>query len=76
MIHKVLWPTLHYVVPDAPKTKVVYESSSFVQYKKVNEQFADAIVANYQEGDIGKTSTPDSKKADANMARFPYRSVD
>ncbi|KAF8315938.1 hypothetical protein DL93DRAFT_2166528 [Clavulina sp. PMI_390] len=50
--HQVLWPTLHYVVPDAPKTKVVYESSSFVQYKKVNEQFADSIVANYKEGDI------------------------
>lgn len=26
---EVLWPCLHYAVPDAPKTKVFYESSSF-----------------------------------------------
>ncbi|THH17685.1 hypothetical protein EW146_g3181 [Bondarzewia mesenterica] len=50
--HQVLWPCLHYVVPDAPKTKYFYESSSFKQYVAVNQRFADAIVANYQDGDI------------------------
>ncbi|KAF8494922.1 alpha-trehalose-phosphate synthase [Russula emetica] len=50
--HQVLWPCLHYVVPDAPKTKTFYESSSYKQYVSVNQRFADTIVANYQEGDI------------------------
>ncbi|KAF9516717.1 glycosyltransferase family 20 protein [Hydnum rufescens UP504] len=50
--HQVLWPSLHYAVPDAPKTKVFYESSSFEQYKTVNQKFANAIVSVYREGDI------------------------
>jgi trehalose 6-phosphate synthase/phosphatase len=50
--HQVLWPCLHYVVPDAPKTKTFYESSSYKQYVSVNQRFADTIVASYQEGDI------------------------
>jgi trehalose-6-phosphate synthase len=50
--HQVLWPCLHYVVPDAPKTKTFYESSSYKQYASVNQRFADTIIANYQEGDI------------------------
>lgn len=50
--HQVLWPCLHYVVPDAPKTKTFYESSSYKQYVSVNQRFADTIIANYQEGDI------------------------
>ncbi|KAA1466828.1 alpha-trehalose-phosphate synthase [Dentipellis sp. KUC8613] len=50
--HQVLWPCLHYVVPDAPKTKYFYESSSFKEYVSVNQRFADAIVEKYQEGDI------------------------
>jgi trehalose 6-phosphate synthase complex regulatory subunit len=50
--HQVLWPCLHYVVPDAPKTKSFYESSSYKQYVSVNQRFADTIIANYQEGDI------------------------
>ncbi|KAH9964851.1 alpha-trehalose-phosphate synthase [Russula dissimulans] len=50
--HQVLWPCLHYVVPDAPKTKTFYESSSYKQYVSANQRFADTIVANYQEGDI------------------------
>lgn len=49
---QVLWPSLHYAIPDAPKTKVFYESSSFAQYKAVNQKFADTIVAQYKEGDI------------------------
>ncbi|KZV93676.1 hypothetical protein EXIGLDRAFT_673899 [Exidia glandulosa HHB12029] len=50
--HQVLWPTLHYAVPDAPKTKSFYESSTYSQYLAVNQKFADAIVAAYQPGDI------------------------
>ncbi|KAF7979898.1 hypothetical protein HWV62_40284, partial [Athelia sp. TMB] len=50
--HNVLWPCLHYAIPDAPKTKLFYESASYKQYVAVNQRFADAIVANYQEGDI------------------------
>jgi trehalose-6-phosphate synthase len=50
--HQVLWPCLHYVVSDAPKTKSFYESSSYRQYVSVNQRFADTIIANYQEGDI------------------------
>lgn len=61
---QVLWATQHYAVPNAvpnaPKTNVVYESSSFLKYKRVNEQFADAIVANYKEGDIGELKLLDN----------------
>ncbi|KZT58197.1 glycosyltransferase family 20 protein [Calocera cornea HHB12733] len=49
---RVLWPSLHYAVPDAPRTKVFYSSTSFEQYKAVNEKFAEVIVRNYREGDI------------------------
>ena len=50
--HQVLWPCLHYAVPDAPKTKYFYESASWAQYVAVNQKFANAIVANYEDGDI------------------------
>ncbi|KAJ3568203.1 hypothetical protein NP233_g5869 [Leucocoprinus birnbaumii] len=50
--HQVLWPALHYAVPDAPKTKLFYESASYKQYVAVNQRFADAIIENYREGDI------------------------
>ncbi|KAF8575194.1 glycosyltransferase family 20 protein [Ramaria rubella] len=57
--HQVLWPCLHYAIPDAPKTKVFYESGSYAQvpgpqayYEACNRKFADAIIRNYQEGDI------------------------
>lgn len=50
--HQVLWPCLHYAIPDAPKTKLFYESASFSQYVAVNQRFADAIIAAHQEGDI------------------------
>ena len=52
--HQVLWPCLHYAIPDAPKTKSFYESETFAQYCAVNQKFADAIVANYEEGDISE----------------------
>lgn len=50
--HQVLWPSLHYIIPDAPKTSVMYESSSFVQYKAVNEAFADTVARIWKEGDV------------------------
>lgn len=50
--HQVLWPCLHYAVPDAPKTKMFYESATYKQYAAVNQRFAEAIVSIYQEGDI------------------------
>lgn len=50
--HQVLWPCLHYAVPDAPKTKCFYESASFKQYRSVNQRFADIIIENYREGDL------------------------
>ncbi|KAF8636145.1 hypothetical protein AX17_003758 [Amanita inopinata Kibby_2008] len=50
--HQVLWPCLHYAVPDAPKTKLFYESASWNQYVAVNKRFADTIMENIQEGDI------------------------
>jgi trehalose 6-phosphate synthase/phosphatase len=53
--HQVLWPCLHYAIPDAPKTKMFYESASFKQYVAVNQRFADAISANYQDGDISES---------------------
>lgn len=49
---QVLWPALHYAIPDAPKTKSFYESASWTQYQSVNQRFADVIIANYREGDI------------------------
>lgn len=49
---QVLWPSLHYIIPDAPKTKAMYESSSFAQYKAVNEAFAEKIASIYKEGDV------------------------
>ena len=52
--HQVLWPCLHYAVPDAPKTKYFYESAAWDQYVAVNQKFADAIVQNYEEGDISE----------------------
>ncbi|EPS95484.1 hypothetical protein FOMPIDRAFT_141689 [Fomitopsis schrenkii] len=50
--HQVLWPCLHYAIPDAPKTKSFYESESYKQYEAVNRRFADAIAGVYQDGDI------------------------
>ncbi|KAG7091994.1 hypothetical protein E1B28_008381 [Marasmius oreades] len=50
--HQVLWPALHYVVPDAPKTKMFYESASYKQYVAVNKAFAEKIAEVWQEGDV------------------------
>ncbi|KAF5329393.1 hypothetical protein D9619_009236 [Psilocybe cf. subviscida] len=50
--HQVLWPALHYAVPDAPKTRLFYESASYAQYVALNKRFAEAIISVYQPGDI------------------------
>lgn len=47
----ILWPVFHYVVPDHPKSKA-YADHSWVFYERVNQTFADNIVANYKHGDI------------------------
>ncbi|KAF6749841.1 trehalose-phosphatase [Ephemerocybe angulata] len=50
--HQVLWPCLHYAVPDAPKTKMFYESATYKQYVSVNQRFASTIASLYQDGDV------------------------
>ncbi|CDK25781.1 unnamed protein product [Kuraishia capsulata CBS 1993] len=47
---QILWPTLHYQIPDDPKSKA-FEEDSWVDYKKVNQEFADKIIEVYNEGD-------------------------
>ncbi|EPY53268.1 alpha,alpha-trehalose-phosphate synthase [Schizosaccharomyces cryophilus OY26] len=47
----ILWPTFHYQIPDNPKSKA-YEDHSWSNYVKVNQNIADAIIANYREGDM------------------------
>lgn len=46
----ILWPHLHYQVPDHPKSKA-YEDHSWNFYVKVNQAFADIIVKNWKRGD-------------------------
>lgn len=48
---QILWPVLHYQIPDNPKSKA-YEDHSWVYYKAVNQAFADRIVKNYKRGDV------------------------
>jgi trehalose-6-phosphate synthase len=44
-----------------PRTKLFYESAAFKQYVAVNQRFADAIIANYQDGDT--STSPSSQQA-------------
>ncbi len=46
----ILWPVVHYQIPDHPKSKA-YEDHSWVFYVKVNEAFADRIAKNWKKGD-------------------------
>lgn len=48
---QILWPVLHYQIPDTPKSKA-YEDHSWVYYVKVNEAFADKIVKNWKRDDV------------------------
>jgi trehalose 6-phosphate synthase complex regulatory subunit len=47
----ILWPVLHYQIPDNPKSKA-YLDHSWVYYVKINQLFANKIVQNYKKGDI------------------------
>lgn len=47
---QILWPTLHYIIPDNPNSKA-FEDHSWNYYKKLNQQFADKIVSIFEEGD-------------------------
>lgn len=44
---QILWPTLHYQIPDDPKSKV-FEEHSFKHYKRLNQLVADKVVETYR----------------------------
>ena len=46
----ILWPSLHYQIPDHPKSKA-YEDHSWVFYEKVNIAFTNRILKSYKHGD-------------------------
>ncbi|KAH8828196.1 alpha,alpha-trehalose-phosphate synthase [Flagelloscypha sp. PMI_526] len=50
--HQVLWPCLHYAIPDAPKGQALYKSEAYKDYVSVNQKFADIIVDEWKPGDI------------------------
>lgn len=43
---QILWPTLHYQIPDDPKSKA-FEEHLYNYYKKVNQMVADKVVETY-----------------------------
>lgn len=47
---QILWPTMHYQIPDHPNSKA-FEDHSWEYYKKLNQQFADKILETYNNGD-------------------------
>ncbi|AQZ14328.1 TSL1 (YML100W) and TPS3 (YMR261C) [Zygosaccharomyces parabailii] len=47
---QILWPTLHYQIPDNPNSKA-FEDHSWGYYQKLNQLFADKIAEIYEEGD-------------------------
>lgn len=46
----ILWPVLHYQIPDNPKSKA-YEDHSWIYYVKINQAFAECIAKNWKKGD-------------------------
>ena len=48
---QILWPTLHYQIPDNPNSKA-FEDHSWNYYCDLNKLFAEKIAAVYKEGDI------------------------
>ncbi len=49
---QILWPTLHYQIPDNPKAKA-YEDHSWEHYKLLNQLFANKVIETYKdENDI------------------------
>lgn len=47
---QILWPTLHYEIPDNPKSKA-YQDHSWEHYRSVNQSIAQKIVDCYKKGD-------------------------
>ncbi|CCC68184.1 hypothetical protein NCAS_0B01000 [Naumovozyma castellii] len=47
---QILWPTLHYQIPDNPNSKA-FEDHSWNYYQNLNQQFADNIISVYKTGD-------------------------
>ena len=47
----ILWPVLHYQIPDHPKSKA-YEDHSWKYYVNVNRAIANKLVRSYKRGDI------------------------
>ncbi|VEU21012.1 DEKNAAC102009 [Brettanomyces naardenensis] len=48
---QVLWPILHYQLPEQQKANA-FVRGSWRDYEKVNQQFADRIVERYKRGDV------------------------
>lgn len=48
---QILWPTLHYQIPDNPNSKA-FEDHSWEFYKKLNQDFANKLVKIYNENDV------------------------
>lgn len=48
---QILWPTLHYQIPDNPNSKA-FEDHSWNYYQQLNQLFADKIVEAYKPGDV------------------------
>lgn len=49
---QILWPTLHYQIPDDPKSKA-FEDHSYHYYKLLNQSVADKIVETYNRENKG-----------------------
>lgn len=47
---QILWPTLHYEIPDNPNSKA-FEDHSWNYYQNLNQSFADKIISMYKTGD-------------------------
>ncbi|SCU97369.1 LADA_0H05908g1_1 [Lachancea dasiensis] len=47
---QIVWPTLHYQIPDNPNSKA-FEDHSWNFYQDLNQLFADKIVQTYKDGD-------------------------
>ncbi|KAL3238613.1 trehalose 6-phosphate synthase/phosphatase complex subunit [Nakaseomyces bracarensis] len=48
---QILWPTLHYQIPDNPNSKA-FEDHSWNYFQRLNQYFADKITEVYKDGDI------------------------
>lgn len=58
---EILWPTLHYQVPDDPKSRA-FEAHSWDQYKALNQMVADKVVEVYKKehGEASDAADPNN----------------